>query len=297
MTASHSTIRVFPPRSMSLPRQIIAICSTKGGVGKTTTTANLGAFLADTGLSVLLVDCDIQPTLSSYYPLANRAHGGLSRFITSGSAEHCISRTIIGCDIVISDDPEGRLQDWILHTPDGRVRLRYVLSALSQYDLILVDTQGAVSPLQDAGVLAADFLLSPIPPDILSAREFARGTLGMIERLKPMQHLGAPIGHLYGLIYRMDRTVDARHIAAELRTQAQGPSSGAITILDTVVPATVAYRDAASAKMPIHRWERRRRGPTASGLETLQQLVAELLPHLEIRDNVGLLMQASESLS
>ena len=46
------------------------ITSTKGGVGKTTLTANLGALLADMGLRVLLVDADVQPSLSKYFPLA-----------------------------------------------------------------------------------------------------------------------------------------------------------------------------------------------------------------------------------
>jgi chromosome partitioning related protein ParA len=49
---------------------ILTICSIKGGAGKTTLTANLGGFLADAGQRVLLVDADIQPTLSSCYPLA-----------------------------------------------------------------------------------------------------------------------------------------------------------------------------------------------------------------------------------
>ncbi len=40
---------------------VTSIISTKGGVGKTTVTANLGAFLADAGLRVLLLDLDIQP--------------------------------------------------------------------------------------------------------------------------------------------------------------------------------------------------------------------------------------------
>src|SRR3546814_19732667 len=56
--------------------QVVSIISTKGGVGKTTTAANLGGFVADAGLRVLLLDFDIQPTLSSYYELAHRAAGG-----------------------------------------------------------------------------------------------------------------------------------------------------------------------------------------------------------------------------
>ena len=49
--------------------QVVSIISTKGGVGKTTVAANLGAFIADAGLRVLLLDLDMQPTLSSYYCL------------------------------------------------------------------------------------------------------------------------------------------------------------------------------------------------------------------------------------
>ncbi len=263
---------------------VITICSTKGGVGKTTLTANLGGILADSGIRVLLVDADIQPTLSSYYPIETRSKAGLHRLVTTGEVDGVISQTTIpNLDIVVSDDPEGTLENWILHTPDGRVRLKHALQGLGEYDIVLVDTQGAVGALQDMGVLAADLLLSPIPPEILSAREFARGTLGMLERLRPMQHLGAPVGHLHGLVYRMDRTVDARRIADSLRKATFEESRGAISILDTVVPATVAYREAATARVPVHRWEPRRRGATPCALETMTSLVRELLPHLDLQ--------------
>ncbi len=297
-------MREYDPRPWSIPGNaveektliVLTICSTKGGVGKTTLTANLAGFLADAGQRVLLVDADIQPTLSSYYPLAQRAEGGLHQLITTGSIQGAISRTQIpGIDIVVSDDPEGSIENWILHTPDGRVRMRYALRDLEQYDIILIDTQGAVGPLQDAGVLAADLLLSPIPPEILSAREFARGTLGMLERLRPMGHLGAPVGHLHGLIYRMDRTIDAADVASTLRRATFGESRGGISILSTVVPATVAYREAATARQPVHRIERQRRGPTASALEVMTALVNELLPHIDL-EQAGEPCQAQEEL-
>ncbi len=267
----------------------VTITSTKGGVGKTTLTANLGGMLADLGQRVLLVDVDVQPTLSSYYPLAYRAGAGLTSLITASAVEDIVSHTTIDeLDLVVSDDPEGRLQNWILHTPDGRVRLKHLLSSLEDsYDFILLDTQGAVGPLQDAAVLAADLLLSPIPPEILSAREFTRGTVQMLERLRPMAYLGAPVGPLRGLIYRMDRTVDARRIAEELRRESYGPSKGAITILDTVIPNTVAYREAATAREPIHRWERTRTGPTPSGHAAMLELAYELFPHLPEPDSAA----------
>ncbi|WP_111748610.1 ParA family protein [Salinisphaera orenii] len=263
---------------------IITTCSTKGGVGKTTLTANLAGLLADAGYRTLVIDADIQPTLSSYYPIESRAAHGLYQLVTTGAIDDTISQTTIdSLDIVISDDPDGNLDNWILHSPDGRIRMRRALTGLDAYDFVLVDTQGAIGPLQDLGVLAADILISPIPPEILSAREFARGTLAMLERLQPMQHMGAPVGHLYGLCYRMDRTVDARNVADTLRRATFGDSRGAITILDTVIPATVAYREAATARTPVHQWERRRDSQaTPAARETMLQLVNELLPHAEV---------------
>ncbi len=261
----------------------ITVTSTKGGVGKTTLSANLGAILADLGQRVLLVDADVQPTLSSYYPLEQRSQHGLSHLITAASTDNIISQTAIErLDLIYSDDPQGKLETWLLHAPDGRVRLRYLLANLEEsYDIILIDTQGAIGVLQDAAVLAADFLVSPIPPEILSAREFSRGTIAMIERLRPMVNMGAPVGPLKGLIYRQDRTVDARLIAQQLKRETYGPSKGNITILDTVIPNTVAYREAATHRIPVHRWEAKRPGPTASARETMLNLVHELFPHLE----------------
>jgi len=278
-TVQKETDNEFP---VELPMTLkVTITSTKGGVGKTTLTANLGGILADLGQRVLLVDADVQPTLSSFYPLDNLATRGLSGLITEASSNDVVSQTSIpNLDLIISDDPEGALQNWILHTPDGRVRLKHLLASFNgMYDIILIDTQGAVGPLQDAAVLAADFLLSPIPPEILSAREFTRGTLGMLERLQPMTYLGAPVGPLYGLIYRMDRTIDAQRIVRELRRES-GPSHGQIRILDTVIPATVAYRESATAQTPVHQWEAKRTGPTPSARETMLNLVRELFPHL-----------------
>ncbi len=259
----------------------LTVVSTKGGVGKTTLTANLGGILADLGRRVLLIDADIQPTLSSYYRLTYHAIRGLVDVLESGNTAESISRAEIGCDIILSNDPEARLPDWVLHTPDGRFRLKRILRRLTDYDMILIDTQGAAGPLQDMAVLAADLLVSPIPPEVLSAREFSRGTLAMIERLSHMEDIGFPLGNLYGLICRLDRTVDARLTAESIRRLSYGPSQGRIQILNTVIPATIAYREAAAAREPVHRFEPTRKGPTPSALESMLALVRELPLGLE----------------
>ena len=273
---------------------VITVCSTKGGTGKTTLTANLGGVLADAGYRTLLIDADPQPTLSTYYYPKNNQYDSESpglRELVTGTIDpaDAITRTSVpGLDVVPSNDPGGTLSNWILHTPDGRVRLRGTIRTLTDYDFILVDTQGAISPLQDVGVLAADLLLSPIPPEILSTREFARGTVGMMERLRPMQHLGAPVGHLHGVIYRMDRTTDARHISEGLRRAAWAEGDkGGITIMETVIPSAVAYREAATARVPIHWLHTANPKPR----EAIFNLIRELLPHVDLSS----LTEASEA--
>ena len=103
--------------------QVVSIISTKGGVGKTTTAANLGGLVADAGLRVLLIDLDVQPTLSSYFELAHRAVGGIYELLAFNERrpERLISRTVIdGLDLVLSNDDRGELSTLLLHAPDGR---------------------------------------------------------------------------------------------------------------------------------------------------------------------------------
>ena len=263
-----------------------AIISTKGGVGKTTLTANLGALLADLGLRVLLIDADVQPSLSKYFPLAAAAPFlGLAEVIRQGEiTDRCITPTIYqNLDIVVSDDPEGNLPHWLLNRIDRGFRLRFALRSpviVKSYDCVLIDTQGAIGPLQDAAVLAADILVSPITPEILSAREFEAGTMELLDRLQPGGAVGAALGPLKAVIYRQDRTNDARDIARGIREDFI-KLNGRVTVLETVVPHAKAYKEAATLRIPVHRHERKREGPTPSAYTVMHQLVWELIPSLE----------------
>ena len=262
------------------------VISTKGGVGKTTLTANLGALLADMGLRVLMIDADVQPSLSKFYPLSvPKPSGGLTEVIVRGEVTaECISPTMYrNLDIVVSDDPEGSLPHWLLNRIDRGFRLRAALNSPAvsdSYDCVLIDTQGAVGPLQDAAALAADILVSPITPEILSAREFKDGTMELLDRLEPSSALGATLGPMKAVIYRQDRTTDARVIAAGIREDFI-KLTGRVTVLETVVPHAKAYKEAATLRIPVHRHERKRDGATPSAYAVMHQLTWELIPSLE----------------
>src|SRR5688572_5949361 len=126
--------------------RVVSVVSTKGGVGKTTVAANLGGLLADAGLRVLLLDLDSQPTLSSYYALNQGAIAGAYELIALNQTDpaQIISTTVVvGLDLILSNDDQGRLTTLLLHAPDGRLRLRNVLDHFRpRYDLLLIDTQG-----------------------------------------------------------------------------------------------------------------------------------------------------------
>lgn len=263
----------------------ITVVSTKGGVGKTTIAANLGGFLAGSGKRVLLVDADVQPALSSYYAIRSKAPGGVFQLLVTGDTDHVVSHTVIGnLDLIVSNDAIGQLPNLLLHAPDGRTRLKYLLDRFeSSYDFVILDTQGSVSALQDAAVLAADLLISPLPPEMLSAREFSRGTIGMLERLHPMQRIHVPVPPLAAVLNRVDRTRNAAQIVAAVRAELFDESRDRIRLLETVIPNLVAYREAASLGVPVHQHEKTRPpGRTApAALETMRTLVSELLPESE----------------
>jgi len=263
--------------------QVISIISTKGGVGKTTTAANLGGLLADAGLRVLLLDLDVQPTLSSYYELEHRAVGGIYELLAFNERrmEQLLSRTVIpNLDLILSNDHRGELNTLLLHAADGRLRLRHLLPTLApHYDLMLIDTQGARSVLLEMAVLASDFALSPITPEILAARELRRGTLQLLEDITPYRHLGIKPPPLHLLINRVHSvSANARMIQQALRELFRGQDG--IRVLDTTVPAIEAYPRAATLGLPVHRVESRKpAGRVApAALDTLRTLAMELLP-------------------
>ncbi|WP_446027533.1 ParA family protein [Lelliottia amnigena] len=263
--------------------QVISVISTKGGVGKTTISANLGGFLADAGLRILLVDLDIQPTLSSYFQLRHRASGGTYELLAFNerNLSKLVSRTSIEhLDVIVSNDNHCQLNTLLLQAPDGRLRLRNLLSGLtSHYDLLLIDTQGARSVMLEMAVLASDLLLSPVTPDILSAREMRRGTLQLLEDISPYRHLGISLPPLHLVINRLPAvSANAHMIQKTLRRLFQ--KQPGVRILDCEIPANEAIHRAAVRNMPVHRVETRRPSGRVmpAAMDSMHHLARELFP-------------------
>nr|WP_254227425.1 ParA family protein [Burkholderia multivorans] len=263
---------------------VISFVSTKGGVGKTTVAANLGGLLAAFGLKVLAIDADVQPSLSKFFPVHYRSPRGLSAVVTSGGnpAPDCISRTIFSnLDLIYSDTPDAGLQAWLNRREDRLMILRRAMRSplMEAYDVVLIDTQGAVGELQKSAAMAADIMVAPVKPDALSAGEFATGTIAMLDDLNRLADFGEPFrsGDLLALINAHERTTNARALAAVLRQRFSDHPK--VRVLDTVIPSAAAYAAAATARVPVHDFDRRRRFGN-SAWNVMHRLAWELFPSL-----------------
>jgi chromosome partitioning related protein ParA len=264
-----------------------AVMSTKGGVGKTTLAANLGAVLADMGMRVLLIDADIQPSLSKYFPLTHVSAHGLTRVITKQTiGEDCISHTNIpNLDLIYSDDNDGMLQGWLATRPGNH---NYLSNALSSplvtddnYDVVIMDTQGASGTLQTNAGLAASQLLLPVLPEVIAAREFISGTMALLNLLEPEAQFKGRAGQIKAILYKMDRTTDAKIVAEDIR-RAFIQLEGRVSMLQAMVPAAKAYKEAATAQIPVHRHEPHRDGgQMKAAYDVMHHIAWELIPSLE----------------
>lgn len=267
--------------------KVVSLISSKGGVGKTTVAANLGGILADMGMKVCMIDADLQPSLSSHYEITERAPHGLTQFMTNLEVHDFISKTQIErLSIIVSDDPDAELINWIRKS---QANFYYLMAAVNrlrgEFDYIIIDSEGVVkSELQEAVVIASDILLCPIVPDYKSAKEFARGTMRLLNRVKPPEGVVVPydVPPLYGLINSKDRTRANETVAQELRS-AFSEVSDTISLLETVIPDISAYNLACGMQQPAHRVEPKRpkgrKSPTP--LETMTSMVHELFPELD----------------
>lgn len=261
--------------------KVISIVSTKGGVGKTTATANLAAYFADQGLKTLMIDADVQPSLSKYYSIQHLSPLGLQALMTDPhfNIDDVVSKIEPNLDIIVSDDPHAELQEWVKNTPDGRFRLRKILrQRFDDYDVILIDTQGAVGALQEATVIASDMMLSPVMPDKVSASEFIQNTVAMINRVSESAgFLDIKVGSLVTVINGINDTSVCQDYADEIREADYSQNCQVpVHVLKTAIPHTVAFREAASRQMPAHRFEPSSKRKSGSALDVIRDLASEI---------------------
>ncbi|MHB1009249.1 MAG: ParA family protein [Propionibacteriaceae bacterium] len=260
---------VRPPRSGSKHGLIIAMCNQKGGVGKTTTTINLGAALAETGRRVLLVDFD--PQGSASVGLGVNPHT-LERTIYN----LLLSRTIDPVDVIVTTSVEGmdilpanidlsaaELQ--LVSEVAREQTLKRVLDRLrGDYDMILIDCAPSLGLLTVNALTAADKVITPLECEFFALRGIAllTDTVNKVkDRLNPDLEMLGILGTMFDA-----RTLHSREVLDRV-VQAFGE-----TVFHTVIRRTVKFPETTVAGEPITTY-----APSSSGADQYRMLAREVL--------------------
>ncbi|MFL5815451.1 MAG: ParA family protein [Bdellovibrionia bacterium] len=166
---------------MSLNRAVvITVANQKGGVGKTTTTMNLGVALARAGKRVLLIDSDPQANLTSYLGVTpgEDAFTDLltldqvylsKRPVDAEARKLYITSTGSGVDLIASDKALSGVEYYLFSRADRELVLSHFLNGVSpHYDFILIDTPPSLNLLTLNALCTSDHVLIPVQPEFFS---------------------------------------------------------------------------------------------------------------------------------
>lgn len=164
--------------------KVIAVTNQKGGVGKTTTTVNLGVGLAQRGKKVLLVDTDPQGSLTVSLGVKNPDEldttiSDLMQVVVDNGnlspRDNGILKDIEGVDLVPSNIGLSSFEVSLVNTMSREFVLRSYLGAVKRdYDYVLIDCMPSLGMLTINALAAADSVLIPCQANYLSTKGFGR---------------------------------------------------------------------------------------------------------------------------
>lgn len=247
-----------PPVARPLPR-VIAIANQKGGVGKTTTTVNLGACLAELGYRTLIVDLDPQGNASTGLGLDIR---GLDTsmyqvIVHLEPLENCIEPTAVkGLFVAPAANNLAGAEIELVPEFGRETRLKAALEAVrDDYDYVLIDCPPSLGLLTVNAFTAAAEILVPIQCEYF-ALEGLTQLLGNVERVRRSLNPALEVSTIVCVMYDA-RTKLADQVVQEVRTHFGD------RVCQTVIPRNVRLSEAPSYGQPITVFDPTSRGATA----------------------------------
>ena len=251
------------------PARIVAVCNQKGGVGKTTTTINLGAALAEQGRKMLLVDFDPQGALS--VGLGIQPHE-----IDSTVYNLLMERGVTAKDVIFPTEIENLdLLPSNIDLSGAEVQLvsevgrefvlgRALKSAVKEYDFIMIDCQPSLGLLTINALACANSVLIPLECEYFAMRGVAllMETIDKVqERLNPDLAIDGLLGTMYD-----SRTLHTREVLGSIVT------GFGEKVFHTVINRTVRFPDATVAGEPITSFD-----SSSMGASSYRELAREVL--------------------
>jgi chromosome partitioning protein len=248
---------------------VVAVCNQKGGVGKTTTTINLGAALAQFGRRVLLVDFDPQGALS--VGLGIQPHEldltvyNLLMERGTGASEVVVKTSVAGMELLPSNIDLSGAEVQLVHEVGREFVLGGVLEPLvPDYDVVLIDCQPSLGLLTVNALACADGIIVPLECEYFAMRGVAllTDTIDKVSRrINPRLAMDGLVATMYD-----SRTLHSREVLTRVVDRFGDE------VFHTVISRTVRFPDATVAGEPITNFD-----PASTGASSYRELAKEVL--------------------
>ncbi len=249
--------------------RIYTFANQKGGVGKTTTAVNLGAYLAQMGQRVLIVDLDPQANATSSLGVDKRAvQGGTYEALLNGDApaSFILFNERLQLALLPSSPSLAGAEVELVEELGREFRLKKAIESISKkYDYVLIDCPPSLGLLTVNGLVAArDGVLVPVQCEYLALEGLGQLT----QTIQRVRSALFPDLRVRGVILTMfdSRTNLSKDVVQEVNNHFPGK------VFKSVVPRSIRLAEAPSYGLPISAYS-----PASVGAQAYESLAKELL--------------------
>lgn len=248
--------------------RIIAVANQKGGVGKTTTTINLSACLAEQGQKVLVIDVDPQGNTTSGLGIDknNTENTVYELMLGEASIDDCIYKSVMDdLDVISSNVNLAGAEIDLIDIDDREYILKKIVNSLKEkYDFILLDCPPSLSMLTVNAMTAANTVLVPIQCEYYALEGLSQliRTINLVkQKLNPELEIEGVVFTMYDARTNLSLQV-VENVKANLKQ----------TVYKTIIPRNIRLAEAPSHGLPINLYDSK-----SAGAESYRLLAEEVI--------------------